>query len=79
MLEAAAGGSSIELVLRFAHQAGDLSFEIDEAEQINKIQALESDGFQVGTHISVNASGVDIRSWVLDARRQAQGTVTIIG
>ena len=70
-----------KMVLRFTHQSGDLSFEIDEAEQADKIQALETDGFQVGQGDSVNrlTGTPDYFAWLLDVRRQAQGVVNIIG
>lgn len=48
--------SAAASTFRFADQVGDNSFEVGTGLVANHIQALEADGFQIGTDVSVNTN-----------------------
>lgn len=53
--EIGATGTSTAMIMRFKDQVGDSSFRVDaNTAAANRIQALEADGFQVGTDSGVN-------------------------
>ncbi len=69
-----------DAAIRFLDQSGDASAALDEAETTDYIQALQADGFQVGTNLHVNESGKTYRAWALAGSQPSQfSQVTIIG
>ena len=54
-------------VVRYQSHAGALSHKMKTADETNLITAFEADGFEVGSHATVNASGVVYNAVVMDA------------
>lgn len=60
---------------RFGGQVGDASQAFDWEAETNRIQAFESDGFQVGSADSVNKNGIAIWSFVMTDGESAPAVV----
>ena len=59
------GTTTVQGAVRYGAEVGDNSMVWDSAEGVNRIQALQADGFQIGTSTAVNVSGVTYYAFAL--------------